>query len=270
MKESSIEWFIEKLPQFGIRVMFALLILTGGFWLASRLKVFFRNRMIKREVDPSIREFLLPIIDTILKILIILTAISTVGIEITSFSAIMLGLAAGVGMSLQGSLSNFAGGLLIIFFKPFKIGDYIEALSNSGTVESISILYTSLITDKQQLVILPNSSLLNNPIKNYSVLPNRMMDIKIGISYNENIKNAINLLENMLKEEPKILRDKPAKVDITELTDKQVILAVRAYTTREDYWNTLYKIQGEFIEIMQKYQIDMSQLPDKIVVPDKP
>lgn len=269
MKESSIEWFLEKLPQFGIRVVFAIVIFFLGFWLASFMKGILRKRMIRREVDPSIREFLLPILDTVFKILVILTAIAAVGIEITSFSAIMLGLAAGVGMSLQGSLANFAGGLLIIFFKPFKVGDYIEAQGNSGTVESISILYTSLITTNQQVVILPNASLLNNPIKNFSILPTRMLDIKIGISYNENIKNAISLLENMLKEEPKVLKDKIAKVDITELTDKQVILAVRAYTNREDYWDTLYKIQGEIIEILQKYKIDLSQIPDKVIMPDK-
>src|SRR5690606_39061042 len=121
----NLEWLIEEIIRYGIKMGIAILIIAGGFWLGNRLKKLIRNRMIKREVEPSIREFILLIVDVIFKILVILTAINTVGIEITSFAAIMAGLAAGVGLSLQGSLSNFAGGLLIILFKPFKVGDYI-------------------------------------------------------------------------------------------------------------------------------------------------
>src|SRR5690606_12425014 len=157
MNLERFEWLIDEFVKFGIQVFVALLILAAGFWIANRLKKIIRNRMIKREVDASIREFVLPIIDVLFKLLVILTAISTVGIKVTSFAAIMAGLAAGIGLSLQGSLSNFAGGLLIILFKPFKVGDYIEALSHSGTVESISILYTTIVNDRQQVVTLPNS-----------------------------------------------------------------------------------------------------------------
>src|SRR5690606_19053220 len=135
---------------------------------------------------------LIPILDIVFKILVILTAINTVGVQITSFAAIMAGLAAGIGLSLQGSWSNFAGGILIILYKPFKVGDYIEALGHGGTVESISILYTTIVTPNQQVVVLPNSSLLNSPIMNYSVMPNRRLDIKVGISYRDRKSTRLN------------------------------------------------------------------------------
>src|SRR5690606_12846716 len=114
---------------------------------------------------------------------------------------------AGIGLSLQGSLSNFAGGLLIIFFKPFKVGDYIEALGSGGTVESISILYTTIVTPDNKVVILPNSSLLNNPVTNYSVKDKRRLDIKVGISYNDDVQKAQVILKEMLEKEPMILND---------------------------------------------------------------
>ncbi|HLV23825.1 MAG TPA: mechanosensitive ion channel domain-containing protein, partial [Moheibacter sp.] len=128
MSVEKLEWLVQELIRYGIKIGVAILILALGFWLGNKLKGLIRKRMVRREVEPSIREFILPVIDVIFKILVVLTAINTVGIQVTSFAAILAGLAAGIGLSLQGSLSNFAGGLLIIFFKPFKVGDYIEAL----------------------------------------------------------------------------------------------------------------------------------------------
>lgn len=261
MNTEKFEWLIEELIRYGIKFGIAILIIAFGFWIGNRLKNIIRNRMIKREVDPSIREFVLPIIDVIFKVLIILTAINTVGIQVTSFAAIMAGLAAGVGLSLQGSLSNFAGGLLIILFKPFKVGDYIEALSNSGSVESISILYTTIVTDGQQVVVLPNSALLNNPIKNYSIKDTRRLDIKIGLSYNEDLKKAQEILKDMLKNEPAVLQNKPIIVEIIEFTDTKINLAVRAFVKREDYWNTYFKLYKETKETLDKNGISISLPP---------
>ena len=269
MKESSIELFLEKLPYYSIRLAFAILLFVIGFWLVNFIKRIIRKRMIKREVDPSIREFVIPIIDFLLKLMVILTAIATVGIEVTSFSAVLVGLAAGVGLSLQGSLSNFAGGLLIIFFKPFKVDDYIEAMSNSGTVQSISILYTTIITDNQQIVVLPNSSLLNGPIKNYSVMPTRRLDLKIGISFNEDLNKTLELMRNMLKNEPLILKDKPITVEVQEFTDSKINLVIRAFTRREDYWNVYYKMHKLAFETLAGNDIALTPTPSKMLVSEK-
>lgn len=264
MEFEKFEWLLDELIRFGVKSAVAILIIAGGFWIANRLKKIIRNRMIKREVDASIREFVLPIIDVLFKLLVILTAISTVGIKVTSFAAIMAGLAAGIGLSLQGSLSNFAGGLLIILFKPFKVGDYIEALSHSGTVESISILYTTIVNDRQQVVTLPNSSVLNNPVVNYSVKDTRRLDLKISLSYNEDIEKAQSIIRQMLENAPAVLKDKNITVEIGELTDSRVNLIVRAFTKRQDYWDTHFKLMKEMKQLFDENGISISNPPTDI------
>ncbi len=257
-------WLIDEIVKFGIQVFVALLILAAGFWLTSKLINLIRNRMIKRNLDPSIREFTLPIINLLLKLMVILSAINAVGIQITSFAAILAGLAAGVGLSLQGSLSNFAGGLLIILFKPFKVGDYIEALGHSGTVESISILYTTIVNDRQQVVILPNSSVLNNPVVNYSVKDTRRLDLKISLSYNEDIEKAENVIRELLESDPAVLKEKGIMVEIGELTDSRVNFVVRAFTKRQDYWVTNYRLMKEIKLLFDKNGISIANPPSDI------
>ncbi len=264
MNLKRFEWLIDEAVKFGIQIFVALLILGVGFWLSSKIINIIRKRMIKRNLDPSIREFTLPIINLLLKLMVILSAINAVGIQITSFAAILAGLAAGIGLSLQGSLSNFAGGLLIILFKPFKVGDYIEALSHSGTVESISILYTTIVNDRQQVVTLPNSSVLNNPVVNYSVKDTRRLDLKISLSYNEDIEKAQNLIRQMLEKEPAILKDNNIMVEIGELTDSRVNFVVRAFTKRQDFWATNYRLMKEMKMLFDKNGISIANPPSDI------
>lgn len=264
------EWLLDEAVKFGIQIFLALIILVVGFWLSSKIKNIIRKRMIKRNLDPSIREFTLPIISILLKIMVILSAINAVGIQITSFAAILAGLAAGVGLSLQGSLSNFAGGLLIILFKPFKVGDFIEALGHGGTVEAISILYTTIITVNQQVVVLPNSSLLNNPIMNYSIKPNRRLDIKVGISYGDDFEKAQKILKEMLENEPVVLKNEPITVEVLEFADSSVNLAVRAFVKREDYWDAYFKLYKKTKMILDEngISIPFPQTEMRIVAPN--
>ncbi|HUH35755.1 MAG TPA: mechanosensitive ion channel domain-containing protein [Moheibacter sp.] len=269
MNLEKLNWLLPDLLKFAVNVGVALLIFIVGFWLGYQLKNVIRKRMVRREVDPTIREFVLPIFDFLFKLLVIVTAIGALGIKVTSFAAILAGLAAGIGLSLQGSLSNFAGGLLIILFKPFKVGDYIEALSHSGTVNAISILYTTITTDHQQTVVLPNSSLLNNPIKNYSILPTRRMDIKIGVSYNEDLDKTILILRQMLEQEALVLKDKPITVEVLELTDYRINLAVRAFIKRENYWSVYFKMHKKTIEILRENNIVATPSPSKMIVSEK-
>lgn len=258
MDLGKFEWMIEEGIRLGVKLFFALIVFSIGFWLTSRIKKVIRNRMIKRDVEPTIREFLLPIFDFLLKLIVILTAISTVGVKVTSFAAIMAGLAAGIGLSLQGSLANFAGGLLIIFFKPFKVGDYIEALGEGGTVEAISILYTSIVTASQQVVILPNSSLLNNPIRNYSIKDTRRLDISIGLPYTEDLDKTISTLKEMLTSEPSVLKDQSIMVEVLSFSDLRINLAVRAFVKSEDYWDSYFKLYKKTIELLGKNNISIS------------
>lgn len=255
MEFERFEWFLDELIRLGIKSAIAILIVAGGFWLANRLKKIIRNRMIKREVDASIREFVLPIIDVLFKLLVILTAISTVGIKVTSFAAIMAGLAAGIGLSLQGSLSNFAGGLLIILFKPFKVGDYISALDKGGTVESISILYTTLITPDHVVITLPNSTLLNNPVTNYSIKDTRRLVIKLAIAYTDDLDKAQRALREMLQQEPMILKDQEIVVEVLDFADSTINLAVWGFVKRDEYWTAYYKLYKKTKETLDKNNI---------------
>src|SRR5690606_8047819 len=249
------EWLIDEAVKFTISVGVALLILVVGFWLTSKIKNIIRNRMIKRNLDASVREFTLPIISILLKLMVILSAINAVGIQITSFAAILAGLAAGVGLSLQGSLSNLAGGLLIILFKPFKVGNYIQALGHSGTVETISILYTTIVTDSQQVVTLPNSSVLNNPVVNYSVKDTRRVDVNLTLSHSENIEKAQSLLKQMLENEPKIIKTSPITVDINDFSNDRVNFSVRGFVKREDHGSVLVKLHRETKRILDENKI---------------
>ncbi len=257
MNEDKLEWLFQQAIAYGIKIGTAILILALGFWLSSKLKSIIRKRMVRREVDPSVREFILPILDILFKILVVLTAVNTVGIQITSFAAILAGLAAGIGLSLQGSLSNFAGGLLIIMFKPFKVGDYIVALEHGGTVESISILYTTLITPDHIVITLPNSTLLNNPVTNYSVKDTRRLVIKVGISYNDDMEKARQILLEMLQNEPMILKDHETTVEVLEFSESKINLAVWGFVKSEDYWNAYYKLYKKTKEIFDENGISI-------------
>lgn len=250
-----MEWFIDLLIRQSVKVFVGILIIVVGFWLANRLKKIIRNRMVKRNVDASIREFILPVISVVFKIMVILSAVSTVGIKVTSFAAIMAGLAAGVGLSLQGSLSNFAGGLLIILFKPFKVGDYIVALEKGGTVESISILYTTLVTPDHVVITLPNSTLLNNPVTNYSIKDTRRLVIKVGISYSDDMEKAQQVLKDMLKEEPMILKDQEVVVEVLEFAETSINLAVWGFVKRDEYWKAYYKLYKKTKEKLDENDI---------------
>lgn len=266
------EWLLDEAIKLAIQIGIALVILVIGFWITSKIKNVIRNRMIKRNLDASIREFTLPIISILLKLMVVLSAINAVGIQITSFAAILAGLAAGIGLSLQGSLSNFAGGLLIIVFKPFKVGDYIVSMNNGGTVESISILYTTLVTPENLVIILPNSTLLNNPVTNYSVKDTRRLDIKVGISYGDDVEKTQQILKEMLENEPLILKDQEIVVEVLNFGASSVDLAVRAFVKRTDYWDAYYKLHKKTKETLDDHgvSIPFPQTEMRIINPSKP
>lgn len=255
MELGKFDWIIEEATKYGVKIIGALLILGIGFWLAGKLKNIIRKRMVKRGVEPSVREFLLPILDIVFKVLVILTAVSTVGVQMTSFAAILAGLAAGIGLSLQGSLSNFAGGLLIILFKPFKVGDTIEAMGKMGTVEAISILYTTLLTPKNNTVIVPNSSLLNNPIENFSLKTTRRVDVNVGIAYSADFDKTQKLLKEMLQNEPYVLQNEPTTVEVVAFGASSVDLTIRCFVKNDDYWDAYFKIYKETKAVLDKNNI---------------
>jgi len=227
--------FIQVLLDYSPKLISAFVILFVGLYAIRVINRLIRKIMVKRELDPTLTKFLADILLWALRVLLFVTFISKLGIETSSFVAILGAMGLAVGLSLQGSLSNFAGGMLIILFKPFKVGDTIEAQGIIGTVNEIQIFVTKLISANNQTIFVPNGSLSNGTIINYSIEGIRRADLTLSISYNSDLKKAKEIISNTLKNNPKILKTPDAEVAVKNLTDSAIQLAVRPWAKNEDF-----------------------------------
>nr|WP_315162925.1 mechanosensitive ion channel domain-containing protein [uncultured Flavobacterium sp.] len=227
--------FITVLVDYSPKIISAFVILFIGLYAIRLINRFIRKLMIKRDLDPTLTKFLADILLWVLRVLLFVTFISNLGIETSSFVAILGAMGLAVGLSLQGSLSNFAGGMLIILFKPFKVHDTIEAQGVIGTVSEIQIFVTKLITANNQTIFVPNGALSNGNIINYSLQKIRRADLTIAISYDTDIKKVKEIINAILKNNPKVLQTPAAEVSVKNLTDNAIQLAVRPWANNEDY-----------------------------------
>ncbi|MBB5646454.1 mechanosensitive ion channel family protein [Pedobacter cryoconitis] len=236
--ERLLDTFISKLPT----LLLALVTLLIGFWLIKFLVRFLNNHLNKGKIDLSLSNFLISILKVILYILLLVTVASTLGIETSSFVAILAASGLAVGLALQGSLSNFAGGVLILLFKPFKVGHFISSSNNvSGTVLKIDILYTTLKAGNGTTIYAPNGPLANAVINNVSDNMNRMQEYSIGISYNANIDTARKVILNVLTNDPLVLKDPAPVVLVSSLGDNAVNLTIRSWSANADFWATYHR-----------------------------
>lgn len=242
------ETFIKVLIDYSPKLISAFLILFVGLYVIRVINRLIRRIMVKRELDPTLTKFLADILLWVLRVLLFVTFISKLGIETSSFVAILGAMGLAVGLSLQGSLSNFAGGMLIILFKPFKVGDTIEAMGMTGTVSEIQIFVTKLINANNQTIFIPNGSLSNGIITNYSMQGFRKADLTISISYDTDIKKAKDIITEVLKNNPKVLKTPAAEVSVKNLTDSSIQLAVRPWANNEDFW-------GVYSETLEKCKL---------------
>lgn len=229
------ETFIKVLIDYSPKLISAFLILFVGLYVIRVINRLIRRIMVKRELDPTLTKFLADILLWVLRVLLFVTFISKLGIETSSFVAILGAMGLAVGLSLQGSLSNFAGGMLIILFKPFKVGDTIEALGVTGTVCEIQIFVTKLINSNNQTIFVPNGTLSNGTIINYSLQGIRRADLTLSISYDTDIRKAKDLITEVLKNNPKVLKTPEAEVSVKLLTDSSIQLAVRPWANNADF-----------------------------------
>ncbi|MGI9526420.1 MAG: mechanosensitive ion channel family protein [Weeksellaceae bacterium] len=245
LKNWDLSTLLDTAIEYGLKLIGAIFIIIVGFWLAGKIAKLIQKSMSKSNMTISMRKFIESLFKMIFKILVILVAMSTVGFQVTAFVALLGGLAVGVGMALQGSLANLAGGILILVFKPFKVGDFIQSLDKMGTVEEISVLQTVLLTPDMRTVILPNGSVFNNPIENYSKFGVRRVEIGIGIGYDDDFDRAKEVLMQVFKNEPLMLDDRGYILEINEFGDNAVNLAMYGYTRTDDYLQAKWNLNRE-------------------------
>lgn len=222
----------------------AIVILFLGRFAIKFLIQFINRRFEKRNVDKSIRGFTVSLLKFVMYALLLLTVASTMGIQTTSFIAALSAFGLAVGMALQGSLSNFAGGVLILMFRPFEVGDYINSANgSSGTVEKIDLLYTTLIDDSGIRVFSPNGTLANSVIKNFTKITSRRFQFVVGIGYEDNIKVAKDTILSVLAKESEVLKEPNPSVFVSELADSSVNLTIRGWIKKESFWAVSNELQ---------------------------
>lgn len=233
---------------YGSALVKAIAVLIIGLWLAKTISQGLRKGMQSKGLDPTLFGFLAALLHTTLQILVVITALGMLGIEMTSFIAILAAAGLAIGMALSGTLQNFAGGVMVLIFKPYKVGDLITAHGHTGTVREISIFTTNLTGLQNRNIIIPNGPLFSGDIINYTTLGIIRVDMTFGIGYGEDIRQAKDVLLKVMKEHPKVLDDPAPFVGVNELGDSSVNLAVRPYALPEHYWDVHFDIyeQGKY------------------------
>jgi len=226
-----------------INFLKALVILIVGLQVIRFLSRSFNKILTKRNVDESLKPFLKSLFYNILFILLILSVLSTVGIQMTSFVAILGAAGLAVGLSLQGTLQNFAGGVIILTIKPFRVGDFIEAQGFAGTVKAIYIFNTVLNTPDNKRIVIPNGKLSNESVTNYSAEDTRRVDMVFGIGYGDDIKKAKEVLERIVKSDERVLEEPAYSIKVASLGDSSVNFNVRPWVKTDDYWGLYWDFQ---------------------------
>lgn len=233
--DTFINLIIARVANFLPNLLNAIIILVVGLVIIKVFRKIITRLMTTREMDPTFLKFVLDVCTWIFRITLTIAIVDQLGFKTTSLMALLGTIGIAVGLSLQGSLSNFAGGLLIVLFKPFRVGDYIEAQGQAGTVNSIQIFSTQLITGNGQVVYLPNGTLSNNTIKNFSQEPLRRAEILLSVSYNSDLKAVKDVINSVIAEDPKILTTPAPGIEVKDLAENAVVLNVMIWAERANH-----------------------------------
>lgn len=226
-----------------LNIVFAFVILIIGLWVIKIILKAIDRIMRRQKWEPSLTGFLHSLLGATLKILLIITVLDRLGVQMTSFIAIIGAAGLAVGLALQGSLANFAGGVLLLIFKPFRVGDFIEAQGYSGIVKSIQIFNTIVTTPDNKTVIIPNGAISNGSITNYSTENTRRVDLLFGIDYGDDIASARSVLQQVVKADARILQNPASTIAVSELGDSSVNLVLRVWVKTADYWDVYFNMQ---------------------------
>ena len=260
LKTISFQDAMSKIANMTVNFSFKVLIAIGVFYLGRfiirRIYKILHNIFERKKVDLSLSTFVLSFTNILLYFILTVTIIGILGIETSSFLALFASAGVAIGMALSGTLQNFAGGVLILILKPYKVGDYIEAQGFAGTVKEILMFHTVITTPDNKTIMIPNGSLSTGSINNYSVQPRRRVDWTVSIQYGDDFNNASEAIKEILNSDERVIKDDPSQailVGLKELGDSAVILTVRAWTSSSDYWPLFFEIsQKMYAELPKK------------------
>ncbi len=241
--EGLLESSIHLATNYGLRIIGGVILLIIGFWLASRLSSILYKLMKRREVDPSLRSFLRSLLGIALKIMVVVSVLILVGVPETSFIAVLGAMGLAIGLALSGTLQNFAGGVLILILKPFKVDDFIEAQGHMGTVKEITIFNTIIHTIENLVVTIPNGGLATGIVTNFSANETRRGQWVFSIAYGESYPKARTVLQQILKEDTRVLTEPEPTIFLSDLNDSSVDITVRAWARSEDFWPLSFEIR---------------------------
>lgn len=257
MDGGALEELIAELPEkalrLGIRILLAAVAFFIGIQIIKLLRKILKKSLKRAHADVGVIQFLDSLTKVLLFVLLIFLIASGFGLDATSIVALLGSVGVAIGLALQGSLSNFAGGVLILLLKPFKVGDYIkeDAKGNEGIVSEIQLFYTKLQTPDNRVIILPNGTLANTSMTNVTEAPVRRLDIAVGIAYDSDIKRAKEALTEMLNQDEAVLKDRDRMVFVEQLADSSINLGIRFWVNQEDYWTAKWRLTEE-----TKYTLD--------------
>ncbi len=242
LKTDGVDWLGTTGLELGLDILAALAIFFIGRWIVRLVVKGIRTALQKSEVDQTLERFVCSLVNMALLVVVIIAAISALGIQTASFIAIFGAAGLAVGLALQGSLSNFAAGVLIVLFRPYKVGDWVEAAGVSGSVDAVQILTTILKTGDNKQVIVPNSQIMDSIITNYSAMDTRRVDMVIGVSYDDDLDKVHKTLKELVEADSRILKDPECKIAVSELGDSSVNFVVRPWVNASDYWGVKFEL----------------------------
>lgn len=255
--EGVLKSLIEHSAELGFAIIKAVIVFVVGRMIINLLNKLVKNILIKRNFDPSVKSFVSSLVNVTLTILLIISIVGALGVQTTSFAALLASAGVAVGMALSGNLSNFAGGLIVLLFKPYKVGDFIDYQGQSGTVREIQMFHTILKTTDNKVIYIPNGSLSSGVIVNYSNQQTRRIDWVFGVDYGTDYDHVKQVLETILAKETRILQE-PEKpfIALTALADSSVNILVRVWVKSEDYWSVYFDMNKTVYEVFNKEGIN--------------
>jgi small conductance mechanosensitive channel len=241
----------------GLKLLAAIIIIIIGFWITKKLTRLFVKALAHRDIDRLLSSFLRSMCNIILKVAVLIIAIQILGVETMSFAAVLAAIGVGVGMALSGTLQNFAGGIVLLLFKPFKVGDFIECQGFSGTVMQIHIFMTEIKTPDNKIIFVPNSTLISSSITNYTKEDIRRIDIDFTVAYGTNLQKAREIIESVAANENGILPEPKYSTFVSSLADSCVVITLRSWTKTDDYWTVKYNMNENVYNAFNTNGIDI-------------